>query len=210
LAGWLMVAVVFVASAANLAVLDGAAAGAHFVPVWAESLRTARAAIYDGSYLAGRVLRVALPALLLFVFVQWPRARWLGVAVAVCAVAIGLLGVVAGDATDWQRLLGTGRVLSVLAMFMYLLFSALYLLSQLPLLDRYLGSVMLAATALELAAPVPTLFLQAGSEPRGVWVAVQLLYLAAASVQLVFVWRARRALDEGGVSRLLRQASALG
>lgn len=210
LAGWLILAVVFIAAALNMAVLDGVALGAVAVPGWAEPLRAARAAIYDGSYLAGRVLHVALPSLLLFVFVQWPRARWLGVGVAVCATGMGLLGLAAGGATDWQRLLGTGQALSVLAILMYLLFSALYLLSQLPLLDRYLGGTVLAATALELAAPVPTLFLRAGSDSPAVWIVLQLMYLATASVQLVLVSRASAAVRRGGVSALLRQATALG
>ncbi|MEJ2215670.1 MAG: hypothetical protein P8099_03540 [Gemmatimonadota bacterium] len=209
LAGWLVAAVVFVALALNTAVLEGAALGSILVPAWAGPLGSARAAIYDGSYLGGRVLHVALPSLLLFVFVQWPRARWLGVGVVVCAAVVGLLGLAAGGATDWQRLLGAGRVLSVLSILMYLLFSALYLLSQLPLLDRYLGGVMLVATALELAVPVPTLFLGAGDSTL-VWIVLQLLFLVAGSVQLLYVWRARRALRDGGVSLLLRRATALG
>jgi hypothetical protein len=210
LAGWLIVAAVFVALALNAAVLDGAALMGHVVPGWSEGLRAARAGIFDASYLGERVLHAVLPSLLLFVFVQWPRARWLGVGVAVCAALIGLLGFAAGAATDWERLVGTGRVLSVLAILMYLLFSGLYLLSQLPLLDRYLGGTVLTATALQLAAPVPTLFLRSGSSSPAVWIVLQGLYLLAASVQLVFVWRARAALREGGVSLLLRQAPALG
>lgn len=210
LVGWLIVAVVFVASALNMAVLDGAALGALVVPGWAETLQAARAAIYDAGYLGGRVLHVVLPSLLLFVFVQWPRGRWLALGVAACAVVIGLVGFAAEGMTDWERLLGTGRALSVLAILMYLLLSALYLLSQLPLLDRYLGGTVLAATALELAAPVPTLFLRAGSDVPAVWIVLQALYLLTALVQLVFVWRARLALREGGVSQLLRRAPALG
>ncbi len=210
LAGWLIVAVVFVASALNLAVLDSASLGALVVPQWADALRSARSAIYDAGYLGGRVLHVVLPSLLLFVFVQWRRARWLGVGVALCAAVVGLFGFAANGVTDWPRLLGTARVLSILAILMYLLLSALYLLSQLPLLDRYLGGTVLAATALELAAPVPTLFLQAGSESPAVWVVIQTLYLVTAVVQLMFVRRARSALREGGVSQLLRQADALG
>lgn len=209
LAGWLVATVVFVALALNSAVLEGTALGSVLVPAWAGPLGSARAAIYDGSYLANRVLHVVLPSLLLFLFVQWPRGRWLGVGVAACAVVVGLLGVAAGGATDWQRLLGAGRALSVLAILMYLLFSALYLLSQLPLLDRYLGGAMLAATALELAAPVPTLFTGAGDSAM-VWIVLQLLFLGAASVQLLFVSRARWALRDGGVSLLLRRAPALG
>lgn len=210
LAGWLVLAVVLAASALNTAVLEGAAAGSLLVPGWADAFQAARAGIYDASYLGGRALHVVLPSLLLFVFVQWPRARWLGVGVTLIAVVVGLLGFAAGGATDWQRLLGTGRALTVLAILMYLLVSSLYLLSQLPLLDRYLGGTVLAATALELAAPVPTLFLHAGSDSSAVWIVLQALYLVTASVQLVFVWRARSALREGGVSLLLRQATALG
>ncbi|MEJ2677771.1 MAG: hypothetical protein P8174_01695 [Gemmatimonadota bacterium] len=210
LVGWLVVAVVFVASALNTAVLDGAALGGLVVPEWAGALQAARAAIYDAGYLGGRVLHVVLPSLLLFVFVQWPRGRWLGVGVAACAVVIGFVGFAAPGMTDWERLLGTGRALSVLAILMYLLLSALFLLSQLPLLDRYLGGTVLAATALQLAAPVPMLFLRAGSDVPAVWIVLQALYLLTALVQLVFVWRARLALREGGVSQLLRRAPALG
>lgn len=210
LAGWLIAAAVFVASALNMAVLDGAALGAVVVSGWAEPLRAARAAIYDASYLGGRVLHVVLPALLLFVFAQWPRGRWLGVVVALCAVAVGLVGFAESGTTDWPRLLDTGQALSVLAILMYLLLSALYALSQLPLMDRYLGGTVLAATALALAAPVPLLFMQSESDSSGVWIVLQALYLVTALVQLVFVRRAHSALKEGGVSQLLRQVAALG
>lgn len=209
---WSMVAGVFTFVAVSTLVLELFALGAAVFPERMAWMDAARGAIYNEAYLLAGMAFAVLPALLLLVLVQRPWVRRAGALLAVVAVGTGAYGLVSGGASTWTSMLSVTRLLSFEGIAGYLTFCAIFLLGQMPLVDRWLASVVVTETVFELLIPVPEVFFQAvgRSDAAAIWPLLQLMQLAAAAVQLAFAWWALRALRHGGPPELLRSSYALG
>lgn len=209
---WSLVAGVFTFVAASTLVLESFALTATLVPAQADWLNAVRAAIYNELYLLAGVALAALAALLLVVLVQRRWARRAGALLAVVVAGTGLFGLISGGASDWAAMLGVTRILSFEGIAGYLAFCAIFLLGQMPLVGRWLAAIVITETVFELLIPVPEVFFEAvgRADAAAIWPLLQLMQLAAATAQLVFVWGALRALRRGGPPELLRHSYALG
>jgi hypothetical protein len=209
---WSLVAGVFALVAASTFLLESLALAATVSPGHAGWLDAVRVAIYNELYLLVGMALAGLAALLLVTLVQQPWARRAGAVLAVVVVGTAAYGFAGGGASDWAAMLSVTRILSFEGIAGYLTFCAIFLLGQMPLVDRWLAAIIITETVFELLIPVPEVFFQAvgQADAAAIWPLLQLMQLAAAAVQVAFVWGAYRALRRGGPSELLRQSYALG
>jgi len=206
--GWAVAAAAFSFVTLSTLALEGLVVGAWLGGP--DVLLDLRFAMYNEAYLTAGIAFAVLPALLLVVFSPRAWVRMIGAVVAAAACIVGLASALGAGGVDWDSMLGASRFLSFLSIAAYLLFCALYLLGQLPLVDWRLGGIVITETVFELTIPIPELFFQAAGrqDASTMWGIIQVMQLVAAAAQLGFVWSAVRALRRGGPAGLLRRPFA--
>lgn len=155
--------------------------------------------VYFSVYLFNGALLAVLPAAVAAVHSAGSRDRRMALAGIAAVVLVALIGATNGALESWEGLLGTTRILSLLAVVTHLSFWAAYLLGRLVEVDAYLAGFVGLFSLYGIVLPVQEVFFELVGmrSARAVWHLNLGMLVAFTLGQAVIVFSLAHALGTG-------------